>query len=476
VPSIDHEDWLNLGEPAITDLSDRQRLYEANKEAKEQERRAKQNRHQSRLNSSTNSDANSQQNSGQPTSAKARGNNHAAAQAAQAEEIDDLEDVFRLAPLSTADPRTESAQSKSPTTSESDGRRSVFDDDLPELSELQPSGKSKRKTDDLLASLAGEDMSTADPLGPLVPDLQSLPKGKAKPRAASQLPDDPEYRISCEACGTAQYVRLSQKGKMIKCPDCYLKFEIPAPMAGWHPDPKAQQRAKENDWHSSRGDTLQAADPQDSQRSRASRLIERAEQQASDEELDSLYDSDFDTANFVQRTFGFLKDPVAIAYMFGYAIVFAGIFAAAQYAANQAETEHGKGILLAVVIGAPVVGLLFAMPMLSGGIALLESVANRQQRVADWPGFNLFDNAGDMLAISAALLGAVIPGFLLGTWLGGEDAGAGRIQIAGMMSTCFILFPVFLLSMLDNGSLFARCRIRFCVPSAMPRKLGEGIF
>ncbi|MEO8272179.1 MAG: hypothetical protein ABI557_20885, partial [Aureliella sp.] len=136
-------------------------------------------------------------------------------------------------------------------------------------------------------------------------------------------------------------------------------------------------------------------------------------------------------------------------------IVFAIIFAAGQFAANQASSPHGKGILLAVVLGAPVVGLIFAMPMLSGGIALIESVANRQKRVTDWPGFNLFDNAGDMLAITAALLGAIIPGFLIGTWLGGEDAGAGRIQIAGMMVSSLVLFPVFLLSMLDNGSLFA---------------------
>ncbi len=304
----------------------------------------------------------------------------------------------------------------------------------------------------------GESDASAELPSDLVPDLPPIPKGKSRKRPTS-VPStataDSEYRIACASCGTAQYVRLSQVGKKIQCPDCHLKFSIPAPPPGWKPSARAQQRDLQSDWHTLSGDGLQAADSQVAQRSRASRMLEQADQQAMDEELDRLYEDDFDTANFVQRTFGFLKDPVVLVYIFANAIVFAAIFALAQLAANQADTAQGKGLLLIAVIGAPVIGLLFALPMLSGGIALIESVANGQRRVADWPSFNLFENAGDMLAISAALLGAVIPGFLLGSWLGGDDPGAGRLQIAGMMASSLFLFPVFLLSMLDNGSLFA---------------------
>lgn len=456
--SLDNADWLKLGEPAIADLPDRQKAHEAHNAAKELERRTKQNKQQERKRSPVDHTPTGPQPIGKLERSTAHVSNQTTPHASSNSSADelDLDDVFRLAPLDSSDPRPAPQKPKPPEPHVHESKRSVFEDDLPELSELQPSGKPSRKIDDLLAAHTSEDLSLSDPLAPLVPELESLPKAKAitKIKVASQT-QDPEYRVSCLACGTAQYVRLSQKGKTIKCPDCFLKFQIPAPPHGWIPDAQAQQRARENDWHSNSGDSLQAADPQNSQRSRTSRILEKAEQQVSDEDLDRLYDTDFDTANFVQRTFGFLKDPVVIAYIFGYAIVFAMIFAAGQFAANHANTAHGKGILLAVVIGAPVVGLLFAMPMLSGCIALIESVANRQQRVADWPGFNLFDNAGDMLAITTALLGSVIPGFLLGAWLGGDEAAAGRIQIAGMMSSSFVLFPVFLLSMLDNGSLFA---------------------
>ncbi len=466
--TLDKVDWLKLGHPAIADLSDRQKAHEAHQEASELARKAKQNKQQQRKQTPATHDTSGSEPIGKLDRATAgsvdpthRGNG-----AAGASQLDDLDDVFRLASLDSSDPRVASQKSKPPAGGEHDAKkrdvkRSVFEDDLPELAELLPSSKPARKLDDVLAAHLGEDSLASDPLASdplasLVPSLEPLPKtkAKAKPKVVNEK-EDPEYRVSCLACGTVQYVRLSQKGKKIQCPDCFLKFEIPAPPHGWIPDAEAQRRARENDWHSSSADALQAADPQTLRRTRTSRMLEKAEQQAADEELDRLYDSDFDTADFLQRTFGFLKDPVAIAYIFGYAIVFAIIFAAGQFAANQADSPHGKGILLAVMIGAPVVGLMFAMPMLSGGIALIESVANRQQRVADWPGFNLFDNAGDMLAITTALIGSVIPGFLLGTWLGGEDPGAGRMQIAGMMASSFVLFPVFLLSMLDNGSLFA---------------------
>ncbi len=421
--AIDRTDWLNLGEPAIGDLSERQQLYETNRQAKERARMAQVHKQQSRR----------------------RPQGDAASESASSAET-----PTHLANPSAAKPPAAEVV-----------KRSVFDDDLPELSELHPPSRPSRSIEDLLAAHTSDTHGRSEPLSDLVPDLPPIAKGKSPRRptrpssSASSAASDPEYRIACAACGTVQYVRLSQKGKKIQCPDCLLTFPIPAPAPGWKPTAPNQQRESQTDWHSASGDGLQAADSQDTQRSRAARMLEQADQRAMDEDLDRLYEDDFDTADFVQRTFGFLKDPVVLAYIFGNAIVFAGIFAAGQAAANQSNTPEGHGVLLAVAIGAPVIGLLFAMPMLSGGIALIESVANGQRRVADWPSFHLFDNAGDMVAITAALLGAVIPGFLFGSWLGGEDPGAGRIQIAGMMASSLFLFPVFLLSMLDNGSMFA---------------------
>ncbi len=479
------DDWLNLGGPAIADLSVRQQNVEDNKAAKERERIAKKMKHEARRAASLQVTAESLKAASQPRLKKPQ---TAAAALASDNSIDD--DLPELAPLTSVDAP---AKHSKPSVADSDEnvKRSVFDDDLPELAELQtngptaarPSGarpgrEAKSKADQLLAKHTGVDLSDLGDLDALVPSLGATPvraTGASSGRTgkstapvglppllevgaghAEEVEDkDPEYRITCSSCGTAQYVRLSNKGMKIKCPDCFLQFKIPGPPPGWSGKKKAKLQLTDEDMPLSAAEELHHAQTLQSQRSRASAMLEKAQREVSDEDLERLYDGDFDTAGFVKRTFGFLKDPIAIAHIIGYAIVFAMLFALGQFAANNLESDIAKGVLLLVAIGGPLLGLLFAMPMFSGGIALLESVANRQPRVADWPGFNLFDNAAEIAVVMAAVLGSMVPGFLVGSWLGGEGPGSGRIQIAGMMVTTFAMFPVILLSMLDNGSVFA---------------------
>jgi hypothetical protein len=65
----------------------------------------------------------------------------------------------------------------------------------------------------------------------------------------------------------------------------------------------------------------------------------------------------------------------------------------------------------------------------------------------------MFDNLGDLLCVAMSLAMSAIPGFLIGYWLGGDAEGSGRIQLAGALVSVLLLFPIFLLSILDNGSL-----------------------
>ncbi len=444
VASLD-DDWLNLGGPAIADVSTRQQEFEEKKAALERERISRINKQRERkLPIGAAADAHETVEH-QRVAPKSEGQHDA-----------EQDGDFVLAPLVPTEKKP--AESSSPRKP----KRSVFEDDLPDLAELDPSPRAASIENQLLATHAG-----IDPID--LPNLSALDVGHTTKQGLSGLPKlidiqsadeeivdkDPSYRILCAACGTAQYVRLSNKGRKIKCPDCYLEFKIPAPPPNWSPQKKKLKLTNE-DMPLAAAEELHHPQTLESQRSRASQILEKAQQQVTDEDLERLYDGDFDTAGFLQRTFGFLKDPIAMAHIAGYAIIFAGLFAMGQFAANNREEGFfGRGVILLTVIGAPAMGLLFTMPLLSSGLALLESVANRQKKVAEWPGFNIFENAGDMMATTVALLAAMVPGFLVGMWLGGESEGAGRIQIAGMMVTTFLLFPVFLLSMLDNGSVFA---------------------
>ena len=190
-------------------------------------------------------------------------------------------------------------------------------------------------------------------------------------------------------------------------------------------------------------------------KARVQDMLDKAEEEIEKEEDESRYDLDFDNVGFAQRTFGLFRDPLVWVQLIGYGTVFGALFAMRQYASNNSDTTFGTGLMLAVGILMPIVTVLFALPMLSGGLALIEAVANKQKFIREIPAFNIFDNFADLLVIAAAFGGAMVPGLLVGSALAMNSEGSLYMRIAGMFGTTFLLFPIFLLSMMDNGSLLS---------------------
>jgi DNA-directed RNA polymerase subunit RPC12/RpoP len=324
-------------------------------------------------------------------------------------------------------------------------RRSMFDDDLPDLAELE-SGSSKRHDVADIFQLEG--------LDELVASIPPATRGTKPAAAASPKPSETDYRVICRTCGTPLFVKLDRVGKMVACPDCHSSFAVPAPPAGWSSTKKKVELHDDGvDVPLAPPEAAQSANTLDSQRASASEYLANAKQQIDDDELDSLYQGEFDTAGFLTRTFGFLTDPSAVAQMVLYGFMFSGVFALAQFSNMKigAGGFEGGGYLLVLFILVTVVTILISLPMLSASLALLESVANRQRRVAEWPSFNVFDNFGEVLVVVFSLTGSLLPGMLVGGLIG-RSGGAEWLIMTGMMGTCFLLFPILLLSMLDNGS------------------------
>lgn len=354
------------------------------------------------------------------------------------------------------------------------GKPSIFDDDLPELEAIVnppprraavPSPLDLEFPDEL-----GNRQTTNRPSPPPRPGSRtttppaSSPKSPASRSEATtggsklkSLLDSAEeelkeYRVLCRVCGTAQYVPKSAQGMKIKCPDCHSSFKAPPPQVKDRGPTKVLLSEEDVPLVATEYSQVQAET--ENQRVRTNAILDKAKRELSDDDIDNLYSGDFDTAGFIQRTLGFVFDPIAMAFVIGYGIVFGLVFALGQYGLMNANSGFGRGALLIGMIGAPLLGILFGMPMLSSGLALLESVANRQTRVTDWPGFNVFDHFGDLMALLAALLGSALPGVLFSVVVFGDGNGAGRMQLACSMVTVYLLFPVVLLSILDNGSLF----------------------
>ncbi len=356
--------------------------------------------------------------------------------------------------------KPESKPDSKPETSDSvtEPRRSMFDDDLPDLAELEPTPQKPHSLTDIFQ---------LDGLDDLIPSSQPVrpsQQSRSAPRAASgptqsassppPKPPDNDYRIICRTCGTPMFLKLDRVGKKVSCSDCHSSFVVPPPPAGWSPI-KKKVEIEDNglDVPLSAPEVAQSANTLDSQRTAASEYLDKARQTIDDEELDSLYQGDFDTVGFMNRTFGFLTDPTAVGQMVLYGFLFAGVFALAQFSKMKVDGGgfEGGGYLLVLFILTTVISIIVSLPMLSAGLALLESVANHQRRVAEWPSFNVFDNFGEVLVILFSLLGSLLPGMLVGGLIG-RSGGAEWLILTGMMGTCFLLFPVLMLSMLDNGS------------------------
>ena len=284
----------------------------------------------------------------------------------------------------------------------------------------------------------------------VIPELNlkdNLPK-----LSEEEILDDAEYRIVCKVCGTAQYVSPSAQGMKVKCPDCFIEFKAPPPPKNWKPKAKKKLPVEAEMALAAEADFGDASRDQQRQ-DRTQDLLEKAADEITEEEEDRLYQADFDNAGFVQRTFGFFKDPLVIVQMIVYGFVFGGLFALIRLSLEDTESYFGRGLLLLSMIGGPLVGLLFALPMLSGGLLLIEAAANKQRYIREIPAFTIFDNFADLLVIGLALSAALIPGYLTGSFFAGDGGSAATIRIGGMLASGFLLFPIFLLGMMDNGSV-----------------------
>ncbi|MFO1063008.1 MAG: hypothetical protein U0892_03945 [Pirellulales bacterium] len=361
-------------------------------------------------------------------------------------------------------PATSSASTKTdrqdaaalPKESPSSGlpKSSVFDDDLPELAALEPE-----------APKANFDLSGFGDLSSLIPPVD-LEAAATTTRSAGggavdlnihehAMDDDPashEYRVPCPTCGTPHYAKIADKGKTIKCPDCYAQFKVPGPPPGWKPT--ATTRTKK--WSTDVAPVEAGVEERrrEKEKVKANEYLSKAQQEISDDEIENLYRDDFDTKGFFRKMFEFVFDPVALFQLVLYSIAFAMIFSVSA-ACESKVAEGGTGIGYAFVsrLGMPLLFLLISFPMFSAVMTLLQSVANGQSRVQSWPGFNFFDDMGEIFVCLAAFLAAVFPGLFCG-WLILKVGGVGWMVPVCVGLSLFLTFPIFLLSMLDNGSLF----------------------
>ncbi len=330
-----------------------------------------------------------------------------------------------------------------------DTKRSIFDDDLPQLAELEDVAPRTSMPDllnvDLEELVPVKPKAAAKPSRPAQSSSSSAdsPKDGSPKKSAALDPSNAQYRCACPSCGTPQYVTMARQGKMVRCPDCFGEFKIPPPPPGWKPTTPANIKFGTDLVDASVTDTQQY-------RSNAQDLLRSAEKELDDDDIDSMYDMDFDNASFMRRTFGFVLDTTAMFQIAMYSVFFALLFAAEFYCLAKVSEDRGYALFAGLCI--PILAILIAFPMFGTALSILESVANGQAKVREWQGFNLFDHIGELMLFAIAAATSALPGFIIGSFMGG-GAAAPLIVVLAMMVSSFLLFPVVLLSMMDNESL-----------------------
>ncbi len=329
-----------------------------------------------------------------------------------------------------------SEATKPPSAPPSNSSWDASDDDL-QLAPEEPSRKSRESAEQLLQSAA------SPPPKPMTKKTVSEPAQKETPQ---------EYRVQCKLCGTLMYAEPQQAGRMIQCPDCHSQFEGPPPPVKRPPKPAKPAVAADPMEVRFKNETPPAR-PAATNTKSTQDILDRAKQELDDAPEDGgEMTYDFDTRGWLVRSFSFLFDPGLILIAIASGVFSAGLLLAVWWFAQQSEATRGLGNLLGVLIGAGL-GIPLMSALLTNGLAVLESSANRLKKVQEWPMFNPVEWFGEIACVVVAFLLAALPGGLLALLL--QYLGGGSVMMLGAyLISVWLLFPPLLLSMLDLQSVF----------------------
>ncbi|MDA8744010.1 hypothetical protein N9N28_05185 [Rubripirellula amarantea] len=353
-----------------------------------------------------------------------------------------------------ADPPPGASKPTQPEADESD----EFDLSLAPLPSSDAKPKVQKPTDDdLLAQFAGEFndddfVASTEPVPGRVPTRSQADANQGSSKNDSfgelQLPEvvipsapqarksEPEfleeYRVKCSICGTATYVRASQAGHKIKCNDCHSTILVPQP-------PKVPKKTVNTEVPQALPLQTQSAATkrQDPYQKSAADLLAEAEK-ADVEKPPVNYDTP-NVLDWVKSVFGIFLDPSVIAHW----LILTALISIPVY--FTVLSQHPT-----LILGMFPFSIIATTLTLACSFAILESVANQEDAVNDWPVFDPGSWFGQMFMTAAAAGVALIPvNAVFGAML-----GPSLLLILLNMFALYLVFPFVLLSMMDMGSPF----------------------
>ena len=382
------------------------------------------------------------------------------------------------------------------TSNETQARKSVFDDDLPELAPIEdgstpiapvaakwtnsvvtkPSVKPTSKPALTLPDIPLPGLDLADiPLVPLGVNEPKTNKPKSatepalsratKPNLVGSLEnitlespaligpldslDDEELHFHCKLCGSLLSSRRSRVGTMTSCPDCFSHMSVPRPPAKKKlADVKMDAEVAHVTFAPIDSLSVRGTN---SSTEKTKEILDRAEQTLEDEREEFLGGT-FDTKRWMGYLFGFLRDPLVVAAAVGLGFI-TGLWLFAIAAVGTWLELHGAQAFIARLA----LLCVFCIPIIVAigmcGIAVLTMSANRANRVVEWPFMRLSESIGECAMLVVSVLVSSIPGGILGALTNSLNAHP-MVSMAFVLLGVWGLTPILLLCMIDNSSIF----------------------
>jgi len=262
-------------------------------------------------------------------------------------------------------------------------------------------------------------------------DQKPAPMKLVQPKVAV----DESFRVTCPTCDSLTYAKPNQVGKRIRCPDCHAPIVVPPPpkvKPKYQPDIQAASTYNFQD----SGEENLPSRPTDPFRKSADDLLKAAE--AAHVEADQ---EEWELPNFQQWFSGLAKvflDPVV-----GLHIFFLSLMA---FLPTALALQYESPV---VVMGLFAGGAIFGALVIANGFAILQSVANGENQVSEWPLFDPMAWLGQMVIAIASVGVAAGPIWAVTNYI----FQGGLITVATTMMSLYALYPIVLLSMLDEESI-----------------------
>ena len=383
---------------------------------------------------------------------------------------------FLLAPPETIDSKRSPVQPPKQTSKESTTRKSIFDDDLPELAPFDddptPITPAKTKLSNSVVAKPSVKPTLKPTLAlPDIPlpgldlsDIPLAPLEATKPNLVGSLDDislegpaligpmaslvDEEFNFHCKLCGSLLSSSRSRIGTMTSCPDCFSQVSVPSPPAKKKlADVKMDEEVARVTFAPI--DSLSVRGTNSSSE-KTKEILDRAEQTLEDER-DEFLDGTFDTKRWMGFLFGFLRDPLIIAAAVGLGFI-TGFWLFAIAAVGTWIELQGSQLFIArlALLGVFCIPIVGAICMC--GIAILTMAANRASRVVEWPFMRLSESIGECAMVMVSVLVSSIPGGMIGVVFHSLNAHP-MVSLSFVLLGVWGLTPILLLCMIANSSI-----------------------